>query len=187
MKGVVYTQYGSPDALKLQEVAKPTPKNKEILIKIAATTVNYGDTEARNFKAISPRECNMPLPFWLMARLFFGLNKPRIQTLGSEFAGEIAAVGKDVQRFAVGDQVFGYRGQEMGAYAEYLCMPENGVVAIKRANMTYEEAAAVPSGGMTALYLLKQVHIQRGQQVLIRWMLRWPCFSLMQSISNQNE
>lgn len=167
MKAVVYTEYGSPDVLQLTQVAKPAPKDTEILIRIYATTVNYGDIVARNFKAISPREFNMPLPFWLLARIFFGLSKPKIQTLGNEFAGEIAAVGKDVQRFKVGDQVFGYRGQSMGAYAEYLCMPENGVVAIKPANMTYEEAATVPSGGMTALYILGQANIQRRQNVLI--------------------
>jgi NADPH:quinone reductase-like Zn-dependent oxidoreductase len=167
VQAIVYTQYGSPDVLQLKEVETPTPKDTEILIRIAATTVNYGDLVARNFKAITPRAFNMPLPFWFLARMFFGFSTPKIQTLGSEFAGEIAAVGKDVQRFKVGDQVFGYRGQSMGSYAEYLCMPENGVVAQKPANMTYEEAAAVPSGGMTALYILKQAAIQRGQKVLI--------------------
>jgi 2-desacetyl-2-hydroxyethyl bacteriochlorophyllide A dehydrogenase len=167
MQAIVYTQYGPPDVLELKEVETPTPKDTEILIRVAATTVNYGDLVARNFKDISPREFNMPLPFWFLARMFFGFSKPKIHTLGSEFAGEIAAVGKDVQRFKVGDQVFGYRGQSMGAYAEYLCMPENGVVAPKPAIVTDEEAAAVPSGGMTALYILNQAAIQRGQKVLI--------------------
>jgi NADPH:quinone reductase-like Zn-dependent oxidoreductase len=167
MKAIVYTRYGPPDVLEPKELETPTPKDTEILIRIAATTVNYGDIVARNFKAISPREFNMPLPFWLLARMFFGLSKPKIQTLGSEFAGDIAAVGKNVQRFKVGDQVFGYRGQSMGAYAEYLCVPENSVVAKKPTTMTYEEAAAVPSGGMTALYILEQANIQRGQKVLI--------------------
>ena len=167
MKAIVYTEYGSPDVLQLKEVAKPTPEDNEVLIRIYATTVNFGDLMARNFKAISPRKFNMPLLFWLPARLAFGFRKPKKKILGSEFAGEVEAVGAAVTRFKPGDQVFGYRGQSMGAYAEYLCMPEDGVLAIKPANMTYEEAATVPYGALTALSLLRKVNIQRGQKVLI--------------------
>jgi len=167
MKAIVYTEYGSSDVLQLKEVAKPTPEDNEVLIRIYATTVNFGDLMARNFKAISPRKFNMPLLFWLPARLAFGFSKPRKNILGSEFAGEVEAVGAAVTRFKPGDQVFGYRGQSMGAYAEYLCMPEDGVLAIKPANMTYEEAATVPYGALTALSLLRKVNIQRGQKVLI--------------------
>jgi NADPH:quinone reductase-like Zn-dependent oxidoreductase len=167
MKAIVYTEYGSPDVLQLKEVTKPTPEDNEVLIRIYATTVNFGDLMARNFKAISPRKFNMPLLFWLPARLAFGFRKPKKKILGSEFAGEVEAVGAAVTRFKPGDQVFGYRGQSMGAYAEYLCMPEDGVLAIKPANMTYEEAATVPYGALTALSLLRKVNIQRGQKVLI--------------------
>jgi NADPH:quinone reductase-like Zn-dependent oxidoreductase len=167
MKAVVYTEYGSPDVLQFTEVEKPAPKDNEILIKVYATTVGYGDITARNFRNITSREFNMPTPLLFPTRFMFGFRKPRIKILGADFAGEIEAVGKEVTRFKAGDQVFGYRGMRMGANAEYLCMPETGTVAIKPANMTYEEAAAVPYGAIMALSLLKRVTIQNGQKVLI--------------------
>jgi NADPH:quinone reductase-like Zn-dependent oxidoreductase len=167
MKAIVYTKYGPPDVLELKEVAKPTPRDNEILIRVYATPVNYGDITARNFKNISPRKFTMPFPLWLPTRIFFGIRKPRKKILGSEFAGEIEAVGKDVKLFRKDDQVFGYLGPGLGANAEYLCMPEDGSVAIKPANMTYEEAAAVPYGALMALSLLRKVNIQSGQKVLI--------------------
>jgi NADPH:quinone reductase-like Zn-dependent oxidoreductase len=138
-----------------------------VLIRIYATPVNFGDIMARNFKEISPRKFNMPFLFWLFAKIFFGFRKPKITILGSEFAGVIESVGKDVKLFKQGDQVFGYLGQSMGADAEYLCMPEDGCVAIKPANMTYEEAAVVPYGAIMALNLLRKVNIQPGQKVLV--------------------
>lgn len=167
MKAAVITEYGSPDVLQLKEVAKPTPGDNEILVRIYATSVKYGDLVARNFKEISPRQFNMPLLFWLFAKVFFGFRKPKITILGSEFAGEIESVGKAVTSFKRGDHVFGYLGQNMGAYAEYLCMPEDGCVALKPVNMTYEEAATVPYGAIMALGLLRNVKIRPGQQVLI--------------------
>jgi NADPH:quinone reductase-like Zn-dependent oxidoreductase len=167
MRAIVYTQYGPPEVLQLKEVEKPTPKDNEILIKVYATSINYGDITARNFKNISSREFNMPMPLWLPARIMFGFRKPRKNILGSEFAGEIEAVGKDVKRFKKGDPVFGYLGQNMGANAEYLCMSENGSVAVKPANMTYEEAATVPYGALMALSLLRKVNVQSGQKILI--------------------
>lgn len=167
MKAIVYTEYGPPDVLQLTEMEKPNPKANEILIRNYATTVNYGDLTARNFKNISPGDFNMPTPLWLPARIAFGFNKPRKHILGSEVAGEIEAVGRAVTRFEAGDQVFGYRGQKMGANAEYLCVPENSMVTQKPANMSYEEAATVPYGATTALSLLSKVDIQDGHKVLI--------------------
>ncbi len=168
MKAIVYTEYGPPDVLQLKEVEKPTPKDSEVLIKVYAATVSYGDIVARNFKEVSPRKFNMPFPFWLVTGMFFGFRKPKIAILGSEFAGEIEATGKDAKRFKEGDQVFGYRGQIMGAYAEYVCMPEDGVLATKPANMTHEEAVVVLWGSIVALNLLREKgNIQSGQKVLI--------------------
>lgn len=167
MKAVTFTEYGPPDVLKLTEVATPTPKANEILIKVHATTVGTGELWARNFKAISPRHFSMPLPMWFAGRLMFGINKPKINILGAELAGEVADVGSKVTRFKVGDAVFAYRGPALGANAEYLSMPETSVVAIKPTNMTFAEAATVPYGAMTALILLRKVQIQPGQKILI--------------------
>jgi NADPH:quinone reductase-like Zn-dependent oxidoreductase len=164
MKAIVYTEYGSPDVLHIEEVAKPAPKDNEVLIRNNATSVNFGDLLARNFKSVSPDRFNMLFIFWLLARLSFGLNKPRKPILGNEFAGEVEAVGKAVTRFKPGDQVFGSLGQSMGAYAEYCCVPENGVLAIKPANMTYEEAAVVPYGAIMALNLLRKANLRRDKK-----------------------
>jgi NADPH:quinone reductase-like Zn-dependent oxidoreductase len=167
MKAIIYTEYGPPEVLHLAEVTKPAPKDNEVLIRIRATPVNFGDLTARNFKSITPRKFNMPLLFWLPTRLAFGWRKPKQPVLGGEFAGVVEAIGTRVTRFKPGDAVFGYPGQNMGAYAEYMCLPETGMLAIKPANMTFEEAAAVPYGALTALSLLRKVNIQPGQKVLI--------------------
>lgn len=167
MKAAVYTEYGPPDVLKLKDVETPTPLDNEIQVSVRAVSVNYGDTIARNFGHIPAREFNMPGLFWLLARIEFGLSKPKRQILGSEFAGVVAAVGKTVTRFKVGDPVFGYRGASFGGYAEYMCVPEDSMVALKPANMSDEEAAALPYGALTALNLLRKADIQPGQKVLI--------------------
>jgi NADPH:quinone reductase-like Zn-dependent oxidoreductase len=167
VKAIVYTEYGSPDVLKLAEVSKPTPKDNEILIKVHAASVKIGDIWARNIKAISPSQFSMSFPFWVLTRLMFGVNKPKINILGAEFAGEVETAGNKVTLFKKGDQVFGYRGTAFGAYAEFLCMPENGLVALKPVNMTFDEAATVPYGALTALNLLRKANIQRGQTILI--------------------
>jgi len=167
MKAITFTEFGSPDVLHIKEIAKPIPKDNEILIRVHATAVNVGDLWARNFKAITPAKFSMPFPLWFPSRLYFGISKPKINILGSEFAGKVDEVGKDVTKFKKDDQVFGYRGQSMGANAEYLVVPENSSVALKPANMSYEEAATISYGSLTALSLLRKVNIQPGQKVLI--------------------
>ncbi len=167
MKAIVFIEYGSPDVLKLKEVAKPTPKDNEILVKVHATPVNYGDLMARNFGNLTSSEFNMPAPLYLPARMSFGWNKPKINILGSELAGEVEAVGKDVTKFKAGDQVFAYLGMNMGANAEYVCLPEAGTVALKPVNLSYEEASTLPYGAIMATSLLGRANIQRGQKVLI--------------------
>ena len=167
MKAIVYTEYGPPEVLQLTQVEKPTPKANEILIKVHATSISFGDLVVRKFGLISPRDFNMPLPMWFLGRISFGFNKPKRRILGHEFAGEVEAVGDEVQLFGTGDQVFGHLGDQMGADAEYVCMPEGGMVAIKPGNVTYEEAAVVPYGALIALNLLRKANVQRGEKVLI--------------------
>ena len=164
MKAIVFSEYGSPDVLKIKEVAKPNPKDNEILVRVQATPVNYGDLTARNF---ANSQFNMPAPLYLPARLSFGWNKPKINILGSELAGEVEAAGRAVTKFKTGDQVFAYLGMNMGANAEYVCIPESGTVELKPANLTYEEAATLPYGAVMATSLLAKANIQRGQKVLI--------------------
>lgn len=165
MKAIVWTKYGAPDGLQLQEVEKPTPKDDEILIKIHATTVTAGDCEMRRLE--------LPLMLSFPVRLYAGFLRPkRIPILGQELAGEVEEVGKNVNSFKVGDQVFGTTGIGFGAYAEYICLPENpddaqGTLASKPTNLTYEEAAAVPTAAFEALHFLRKANIGPGKTVLI--------------------
>lgn len=160
MRAVVWTKYGPPDGLQLQEVETPVPKDNEVLIKIHATTVSAGDCEMRTLK----------LPFMLgpIVRVFYGIRTPkRVNILGQELAGEITEIGKSVTRLSVGDEVFGSTDFFMGAYAQYKCMPEDGAIAMKPANMTYSEAATIPLGGLNALHFLRLANLQKGQSLLI--------------------
>lgn len=159
MKAMVCTAYGSPDVLKLQEVEKPLPKDHEIRIKIYATTVNSGDCRVRGFRS--------PLLYKIPMRLVLGLRRPRQPILGVELAGEVEALGKGVTRFKIGDQVMAFRGMRFGTYAQYICMPEDGMVLLKPTHVTYDEAAAISFGGTTALHFLRKGNIRQGQKVLV--------------------
>ncbi|ULQ50759.1 NAD(P)-dependent alcohol dehydrogenase [Flavihumibacter fluvii] len=154
MKAAVYLQYGQPAVLKVKEVAEPAPKDNEILIRIRSTAVNSGDVRLRKAD-----------PF--AVRFIFGLIKPKINILGSVFSGDVESVGKEVKKFKVGDQVFGHTDMRFGAYAEYVCLPEAGSLAVKPPDITHAEAASIPFGGVTALHFIKKAAIKPGQKVLV--------------------
>ncbi len=163
MKAVIYEKYGLPNVLRLKDVKKPQPKDDEILVKVLATTVTAADVRLRS--------SDFPPLFWLPARLMLGLFRPKKKILGHELAGIVEAIGKDVTKFKVGDSVFGTTTMlNAGAYAQYVCLPQkwkNGVLALKPQNLNYQQAAALPIGAMTAMYLLEKANVKNGQNVLI--------------------
>jgi len=160
MRAITYSHYGPPEVLQLSEVAKPTPKDDEVLIRVRAVEATKADCEMRSFKfAVSW--------FWLPLRLTLGIRKPRRQILGGYFSGEVASLGKDVTQYHVGDQVFGAAGLRFGAYGEYVALPENSTVVAMPSNMSFADAAAVPLGGLNALHFMRLANIEAGERVLI--------------------
>ena len=159
MKAIIYTQYGPPEVMQIVELDKPVPKDDEILIKTHASTVTSGDWRARSLI--------LPRGFGWMARLMFGITKPRNPILGTEIAGEVEAIGMDVTKFAVGDEVFANNDTGMGCSVEYKCMPQDGAVVLKPAALFYDEAAAMSFGGATALIFFRRGNLQSGEKVLI--------------------
>ena len=160
MKAIVYSEYGSVDVLRLEDVAQPTPNDAEILIRVRAAEVTKSDCELRSFR--------FPVQwFWLPLRVLMGITKPKRQILGGYFSGEVVSVGKDVSRFTEGDHVFGAARLRMGAYGEYLCLPADYTITSKPSNTSFEEAAAVPLGGLNALHFMTIARVEKGDRVLI--------------------
>jgi NADPH:quinone reductase-like Zn-dependent oxidoreductase len=165
MKAIVCIQYGPPEVLQIKEIEKPTPKDNEVLIKVIATTAHIGDTKIRRLEpGLGPV---IDFFFKPLMRIIIGFNGPRKKILGMELAGDVEAVGKDVKLFKIGDPVFASTEFRFGTYAQYCCIPENGILEIKPVNMTHEEAAPVSNGGITALIHLRKANIRKGQKVLI--------------------
>ena len=159
MKAIVYEKYGPPDVLKIKEINKPVPGDDELLIKVRTSSVTKYDCWQRSATA--------PTGFGLLSRLISGPFKPRKMILGTELAGDVEAVGRNVKSYKAGDPVIGYTGMKLGAYAEYVCLPENSAVAKKPAKVSYEEAGSVMQGALTALYFLRHTNLRKGQKILI--------------------
>jgi len=159
MKAAVYHEYGSPEVIRIEDIEKPTPKDHQVLVRVRASTVGTWDCEARSF--------SFPLWFWLPLRIAMGIRKPRWPVLGQELAGEVEAVGKDVTRFKPGDRVFASVGLGFGAHAEYVCLSSRRAVTHKPQNMSYAEAASIPTGGDNALHFLRLAEVQPGERVLV--------------------
>lgn len=159
MKAMTYSRYGAPDVLQLKELPQPVPKDKELLIRVHATTVTTGDWRARTL--------DLPGGFGPFGRLIFGLTKPRQPILGMEVAGRVEAVGREVTKFKVGDEVFAFTGMRLGCHAEYCCVSEDRLVALKPANLSFEEAASLPFGATTMIDFFRRGALQRGEKVLV--------------------
>jgi NADPH:quinone reductase-like Zn-dependent oxidoreductase len=160
MKAVLYEKYGTPDVLQLKEIRKPAPKDDELLIKVHAAEATKADCELRSFKFAVKW-------FWLPLRVAMGILKPKMPVLGGYFAGEVESIGKDVSKFKIGDQIFGTTKLRFGAYGEYVCLPASYTLAPKPNNVSFEEAAAIPLGGLNALHFLRKANIQSGESVLV--------------------
>ena len=159
MKAIVYEKYGPPEVLRLEEVEKPVPKDDEVLIRVRATAATASDCIIRSSR--------LPINYWLAMRLMIGFTKPRKPILGLVLAGDVESVGKAAKRFRKGEQVYGFTGLGFGAYAEYKCMPEDGALARMPDDLTYEQAAAVPYGGILASHYLKKGNVQNARKVLV--------------------
>jgi NADPH:quinone reductase-like Zn-dependent oxidoreductase len=159
MRAAVYREYGSPDVIRIEDIKKPTPKDHQVLVRVRAATVGTWDAEARSF--------SFPLWFWLPLRIAMGIRRPRWPVLGQELAGEVEAVGKDVTSFKPGDDIFASVGIGFGAHAEYACLSSKRAIAHKPGNMSYAEAASIPTGGDNALHFLRLAEVQPGERVLI--------------------
>lgn len=160
MKAIIYSNYGPPDVLRVEDVEKPVPKDNEVLIRVRAAEATKSDCEMRSFKYSVKW-------FWLPLRIALGVRKPRRQILGGYFSGEVESFGKDVTRFSIGDQIFGAAQLRLGAYGEYVALPESYTIAAKPSNMSFAEAAAVPLGGLNALHFMRRAKVEAGEQVLI--------------------
>lgn len=160
MKAILCTNYGTPEVLKSGIVDRPVPKDNEVLVKIYAATVTPGDCELRRF--------DIHVLFWLPLRIYLGIIRPQRPILGMEVAGEVVAIGTNVENYKVGDLIFGGTGMMFGAYAEYICLNEKGMMAIKPNNMTFEEAATLPTGGNNALHYMRMAEIRPGEKILIK-------------------
>jgi NADPH:quinone reductase-like Zn-dependent oxidoreductase len=159
MRAAVYREYGSPEVIRIEDIEKPTPKDHQVLVRVRASTVGTWDSEARSF--------SFPLWFWLPLRIAMGIRKPRWPVLGQELAGEVEAVGKDVERFEPGDRVFASVGLGFGAHAEYACLSSKRAITHMPQNMSFAEAASIPTGGDNALHFLRLAEVQPGERVVV--------------------
>ena len=167
MKAIIFDEYGSPEVLRVKEMAKPVPGKNELLVKISASKIGFGDLLMRNFRKINSKSFSMPLPFYLMTKLALGIRKPKKQILGSDFSGVVESVGERVTKFSVGDAVFGYRSAKFGANAEYICVHEKSTISLKPHILSFEQSSAIPYGALTAFDDFRQLKIKKDQNILV--------------------